>query len=45
MKPNDSQMHSHFESYIRAKVVNVQSLDWKGNQALNWAPKIPLERS
>ncbi len=45
MKPNDSQVHFHFESCIRAKVMNVQSLDWKGKQAPNWAPKIPLERS
>jgi hypothetical protein len=26
MEPNDSQVHSHFGSYIRAGVVNVQSL-------------------
>jgi hypothetical protein len=32
MKPNDSQMHSHFGSYICGKVVNVQSLGWKGKK-------------
>ncbi len=26
MKPNDSQVHSHFGSYTRARVVNVQNL-------------------
>jgi len=29
MELNDSQMHSHFESCIRARVVNVQNLGWK----------------
>jgi len=29
MKPNDSQMHSHFGSCIRVRVMNVQSLSWK----------------
>jgi len=45
MKPNDSQVHSHFGSYIRARVVNVQNLGWKGKQAPNWAPMIPLKSS
>ncbi len=36
MKPNDSQMH--FESCIRARVVNVRSLGWKGKKTPNWAP-------
>jgi hypothetical protein len=26
MKPNDSQVHSHFESCIHAKIGNVQNL-------------------
>jgi hypothetical protein len=30
MKPNDSQVHSHFGNCICAGVINVQSLDWKG---------------
>jgi len=45
MKPNDSQMHSHFRSSIHVGVVNVQSLGWKGKEAPNWAPMIPLEIS
>jgi hypothetical protein len=45
MKPNESQVHSHFGNYTRAKVVNVQSLGWKGKQTSNWAPRIPLENS
>ncbi len=45
MKPNDYQVHSHFESCIHVVVTNVQNLGWKGKQAPNWAPMIPLERS
>ncbi len=45
MEPNDSQVHSHFGNYICVGVLNVQSLGWKGKQAPNWFPKIPLERS
>jgi len=45
MKPNDSQMHSHFGSCIRVGIMNVQSLGWKSKQAPNWAPMTPLERS
>jgi len=44
MKPNDSQVHSHFGNCTRAGVVNVQNLGWKRKQAPNWAPRIPLER-
>jgi hypothetical protein len=36
---------AHFGSYTCAGVVNVQNLAWKGKQAPNWAPKIPLKRS
>jgi hypothetical protein len=43
MKPNDSQVHSHFGSCICVGVVNVQNLGWKGKQAPNWAPRIPLK--
>jgi hypothetical protein len=32
LKPNDSQVHSHFGSYTRMGVVNIQSLGWKGKQ-------------
>jgi len=45
MKPNGSQVHSHFGNYIHARVVNVQRLGWKGKQTPNWAFMIPLERS
>jgi hypothetical protein len=44
MKPNDSQVHSHFGLCIHVGVVNVQNLGWKGKQTLNWAPMTPLER-
>jgi len=37
MKPNDSQMHSHFGSCTRAGVTNVQILGWKCKQTTNWA--------
>jgi len=40
MKPNDSQMHSHFGNCARARVVNVQRFGWKGKQTPNRAPKI-----
>jgi hypothetical protein len=43
MKLNNSQVHSHFASCTRARVVNVQNLDWKDKQAPNWGPRIPLE--
>jgi hypothetical protein len=43
MKPNDSQMHSHFGSCICAGITNVWNLGWKGKQAPNWAPMKPLE--
>ncbi len=45
IKPNDSQMHSHFKNYTCAGVVNVQSLGWKGKKTLDSAPMIPLESS
>ncbi len=32
MKPNDSQMHSHFGSCTCVGVTNVQSLGWKGKK-------------
>jgi hypothetical protein len=44
MEPNYSQMHSHFESCIHARIVNVWNLGWKGKQASNWAPETPLEK-
>ncbi len=34
---NDSKMHCHFESYTHVRVMNVQSLGWKGKQTPNWA--------
>jgi hypothetical protein len=43
MKPNDSQVHSHFGSYICVGATNVQSLGWKGKQAPNWAPMTLLK--
>ncbi len=45
MKPNDSQMHSHFGNCIHAGVTNVWNLGWKGKQAPNLAPMTPLRRS
>jgi hypothetical protein len=45
MEPNDSQVHSFFGNCTHARVANVQSFDWKGKQAPNWAPRKPLERS
>ncbi len=45
MKPNDFQVDSHFGNCTRVEVANVQSLGWKGKQAQNWAPVVPLERS
>jgi len=45
MKPNDFQVHSHFGTYIHARVTNVWNLGWKGKQAPNWAPMTPLKRS
>jgi hypothetical protein len=32
MEPYDSQLHSHFGSYIHAGVANVQNLGWKGKK-------------
>ncbi len=43
MKPNDSQMHSHFGNCIHAGVTNVWNLGWKGKQAPNWAPMTLLK--
>jgi hypothetical protein len=45
IEPNDSQMHSHFGGYTCVKVLNSQSLNWKGKQTLNWVPKIQLKKS
>jgi hypothetical protein len=45
MEPDDSQVHSHFGSYISVGVVNVQKLGWKGKQAPNWDLRTLLERS
>jgi hypothetical protein len=36
MQPNDSQVHSRFGSYTRARVLNVQSLCWKGKKNKIW---------
>jgi hypothetical protein len=44
MKPNDSQVHSHFGGCTHVGVTNVQNLGWKGKQAPNWGPKTPLKR-
>ncbi len=44
MKPNDSQVHFHFGNCTSAKVVNVQSLGWKGKQARNWAPQDTIRK-
>jgi len=35
MKPNDSQMHSHFGNCTHARVTNVQNLGWKGKKTPN----------
>ncbi len=43
MKPNDSQVHSHFGNCTCVGVANVQSLGWKSKQAPNWAFGTPLE--
>jgi hypothetical protein len=43
MKPNDSQMHSHFGNCSHARIANVQSHGWKRKETPNWAPMIPLE--
>jgi len=43
MKPNDFQVHFHFENCIHAGIANVQSLGWKGKQAPNWALRTPLK--
>ncbi len=32
MKPNDSQVHSHFGNCACVGVANVQSLGWKGKK-------------
>jgi hypothetical protein len=45
MKPNDSQVHSHFGNCTHTKIPNVQNLGWKGKQTPNWAPRTPLQRS
>jgi hypothetical protein len=45
MKPDDSQVHSHFESYIHAKIRNVYNLGLKRKLMSNLAPKTSLERS
>jgi hypothetical protein len=42
MKLNDFQVHSYFGSCIRARIVNVQDLGWKGKKIANWAPMITL---
>jgi len=44
MKPNDSQVHFHFGSCIRAGLVYVHNLVWKGKWTSNWAPRTPLKR-
>jgi hypothetical protein len=38
MKPNDSQVHSHFGSCTCVGVVNVWSLDWKGKKNTKLSP-------
>jgi hypothetical protein len=39
IEPKGSQVHSHLENDIRARVLNIQSLSRKGEQAPNWAPR------
>jgi hypothetical protein len=39
MKPNDSQVHSHFGSCICRGIMNVHSFGWKDKQTPNWAKR------
>ncbi len=39
MKPNDSQVHSHFGNCNHAKVANVWSLGWKGKKNTKLGPQ------
>jgi hypothetical protein len=43
MKPNDSQVHSHFGTCIHVGVANVWNLGWKNKQTPNWAQEIIRE--
>jgi hypothetical protein len=45
MKPNDSQVHSHFGSYTRARVYKCLEPWLEGQKNTKLGPHIPLERS